>query len=499
MILTQLSLLVCLQGTLLQEGVPGSVQTAGAPTLAQTPISALSQAEREELLGLVPLRSTGDATGPVLTIVAAVGTGGYVVEVQNSPTSYAEEFFIQLPPSPSKAKPSPLLVAFHKFGTTQLDIPVNTNLEQECYDRNWWLLAPLGASPKSFSSISSQLNTEFVIELVLKRFSGYVDTERIYGVGFSMGGGNVMNYAARHVDPSRPMFAAIINHTGPVSLRETYKEQPAVQFIMDFWYGGGPDQSSFKYARSSVLDIYSTGSSGPIGPGPIGGGGDPFPLPIPVPSSKSYRIDFETSSVGNLSHVPLYIVRAKNDPQTYISAQLDLLVETLGSTDFEFVYKKVGGTNKHAWSTLNETKTLNWLSSKRLQLPTRGVTLIDRDATYFYFDIKQRNGGKFSRIQWELFPAKNRMHMFRTENFAELSFNMEKVGMDVDQPFRLVHSMPTDDRLVFRITGYPTAPASVTRNGRHTENWRYDPRTKVLFLSEETAGSHNVWKIAPAE
>ena len=230
-----------------------------------------------------------------------MGVGGFLVELQNSPTAFAEEFFVQLPPSPSKTTRSPLLVAFHKFGSTALDIPVNTDFEQECFNRNWFLVAPLGASPKSFSSISSQANTEVVIELMVDRFGAYIDSNRIYGVGFSMGGGNVMNYAARHVDPSRPMFAAIINHTGPVSLRQNYIEQPKNQFILDIWYGGSPDQFPFKYAALIGPDIFSVDTGGGIGPGPI----DPAQLD-PDRLAERYELEglphhFKDSVIGNLS------------------------------------------------------------------------------------------------------------------------------------------------------------------------------------------------------
>ena len=496
MILSQLSLLALLQVSALPSGVPGdSIQ------------GPLSLTEHAEVLGLVPVRPTGNAKGPVLTIVGAMGVGGFLVELQNSPTSFAEEFFVQLPPAPSKTTRSPLLVAFHKFGSTALDIPVNTDFEQECFNRNWFLVAPLGASTKSFSSISSQLNTEVVIELMVERFGAYIDSNRIYGVGFSMGGSNAMNYAARHLDPSRPMFAAIINHTGPVSLRESYLEQPNNQFILDLWYGGDPDQFPFRYARSSVLDIYSVDNGGGIGPGPIGPGpigpGPIGPGPIgPGPiggggtSSKDYRIEFKNSLITNLSHVPLYIVRAKNDPLTYISAQLDLLTDHLSTTDQDYVYKKVGGVAQHLWSTLNEKNTLNWMAGKTLQLPTSAFTIADRDDTYFYFDLKQEGSGRFTRFNWRILPAENALHILNTDNLREITFNVGETGLDTTRPLKLHVSMRDNLGDLIRITGYDAAPGSVTRNGKHTRDWRYDATTKVVYLREKVGGQVNHWTIS---
>ena len=37
-----------------------------------------------------------------------------------------------------------------------------------------------------------------------------------------MGGGAALSYAARHRDPERGAFAAVVNHTGTISLRNTY-------------------------------------------------------------------------------------------------------------------------------------------------------------------------------------------------------------------------------------------------------------------------------------
>ena len=151
-------------------------------------------------------------------------------------------------------RPAPLLVGFHQFSASHLDIFVNTTFPQEASARGWYLLGPLSGSQGNFSSIESQINTKYVIEWVLENF--LVDEGRIYGVGFSMGGGSVTNFAARHVDPGGPMFAALCNHTGSVSVHDSYiNANPQGRTILESIFGGSPTRNLFAYQRSSVIDL----------------------------------------------------------------------------------------------------------------------------------------------------------------------------------------------------------------------------------------------------
>src|SRR5262245_16368249 len=75
---------------------------------------------------------------------------------------------------------------------------------------------------RTYGNESFHRHTEAAIRDVLTQFC--VDRNRIYGYGLSMGGGNVLNYTARHLDPpaSEGMFAAAINHTGSVAFPIEY-------------------------------------------------------------------------------------------------------------------------------------------------------------------------------------------------------------------------------------------------------------------------------------
>lgn len=472
--LAQLSLMVLLQ--------VGELVDVDDLTASRSTNSLNDQAE---LLGLVLDETIRSDFLPVLTVLSSAGNGGFLVELTNTPTAYVEKFFVQFPPEPSLTSPVPMLVAFHKFGSGALDITNNTSLEQECFDRNWFLVAPLGASTKSFSSIPSQLNTELVLELMLDRFGDYIDSERIYGVGFSMGGGNLLNYAARHVDPSRPMFAALLNHSGAVSLRHSYLAQSANQVIMETWFGGTPHDVPFEYARSSVINLYGQTDGGTIGPGP---GTSP-------PTDQF--IDRPNSLIDNISYAPLYLFRVQLDPLKHMSVQLDALGRHLALTGANFVYKVKTVGLQHSWSTLNEKVTLDWLSQFRLELPTAAKTLVDRDGTYFYFDIEQSAAGGFTRFDWKVDSEDNALAFDRTENLERLKFDIGSTGLSTTLPLKLHLTIADGSSDEILISGYESEPLSVIRDGLVSEGWRFNPLTKVLTILEHGFGRPHDWIISP--
>lgn len=136
-------------------------------------------------------------------------------------------------PIPAPTSPAPLLVLHHRFGKTHLDLPVATDYLAQATARGWYVL-------------EWTLNTNPLI-----------DPARLYAVGFSMGGGMAMNYAARHLDPARPMFAAVANHTGDVALGHVFvNEVLEVQEILGFWFGqeSPPTVDPLRLQRASLIE-----------------------------------------------------------------------------------------------------------------------------------------------------------------------------------------------------------------------------------------------------
>src|SRR5262245_1035275 len=160
------------------------------------------------------------ATGMIARYAPVVGEQGlFQVTLNNTGSGWVERFLLYVPRLPVGER-APLLVVFHRFGVSHWDAYYWTEYIQQAQRRGWFLVAPLGANQASFSCLEGQINVEAALRYTTDAFN--IDRTRVYGVGFSMGGGNVTTYAARHVDPSGVMFAAIVNHTGGVSLANTW-------------------------------------------------------------------------------------------------------------------------------------------------------------------------------------------------------------------------------------------------------------------------------------
>jgi len=289
--------------------------------------------------------------------------GMYTITLNNTGSGWQETFLLQVPAVPATT-PSPLLVCFHKFGVSQNDILTRTTFFQEAQARNWFCVAPLGAAQVAFSSLESQVNVRAVLDYVTGVFN--IDRSRVYGAGFSMGGGSVTSYAARHLDPNGLLFAAIANHTGGVALPHTYANEPddadlddnvpnfgdhlEVPDILDFWYGGAPQTNAFAYLRCSMMDLDPL--TGAVAPG--------------------------TNMARNLAHVPILNWLAAGDPMVYLYEQTDEFQKHIQHQNTQNTLVIAPGT-VHSWNTLDETAVCNWLAQFTLQLPSQSNLLTNQN------------------------------------------------------------------------------------------------------------------------
>ena len=115
-------------------------------------------------------------TAPTLTqrFPTPDDVGLWHLRLVNTPSGWVERFLLVVPEN-DPATDIPLLVAFHRFGNSMWDIVINTQLPREANARGWYLLAPMGASDISFSSMESQMNTELVLGLVCELGQQAVD------------------------------------------------------------------------------------------------------------------------------------------------------------------------------------------------------------------------------------------------------------------------------------------------------------------------------------
>ncbi len=391
-----------------------------------------------------------------------------------NPGSGFAETFVVFVPTPFPLSPRPALVAFHGFGVSQMDIVVNTPLLQECAARKWILIAPLSASDGHFMCDPGQTNTQAVLDWALAGLP--IDKTRIYAIGFSMGGGMALNYAARHLDPKRGMFAAMVDHTGAVDLNHVYASDPPAQFVFDFWYGDGTPGSAdpVLMTRGSVIRY----------------------------DSLAQQVDPHSDLVHNLDHAPLRIVRAANDPLAYLRTQCEILNAHLLSLGRlpgpTYVYEVKPGSS-HSWGTLDAKAACNWLKQFNLVLPSSGMTLASSDAMYFHFFVDQDDPSEFTPFTWKIDPIANELSVRDSANLAMLAVDTGSAGLSTSQPLVVVMSTADDepDRIV--LNSYAVPPASVLRDGGAALSgwWSYNPAAKTLLLTETEGSGVHTWTVIP--
>ncbi len=404
---------------------------------------------------------------PAVAVTGVLAPGVYQLRFDDPGTGWAETVLIGVPDAP--LLPAPLVVAYHGYGGTPNEILQDTNLFAEARARGWFVVAPLGAHQFNFGIDYAQQNVAYVLDWLLNAVQ--IDRQRIYGVGFSMGGGWALSQAARHLDPSRAMFAAVTNHTGTVSLTHLWwtSADPSL-FHHPLMFGGPPSVNPFGYERVSSIDL------------------DPVTLAV-NPTNDMAR---------NLKHVATRTWTATQDPLANLLVQNAALVSWLlqgGHPTLAFNVR----SSQHTWATLNVTSMLDDFAQQTLTIPTSGTRklLADRDDTFLFFEVRQDAPGAFTPFRYNLDPAQNRLVVDQSQNLARLKVDTLAAGLDPGQP--LLVMIGVSDGLAEEIVlrGYPNAPQNVLRMGRSTPNWSHDPVAGTLTLFESNGAGYPTWTILP--
>lgn len=410
--------------------------------------------------------------------------GLYEYVLNNTGSGYVERFLIQ--PAAGQTGPRPLLVVFHKYSASHGDL-LNTGFLAQCAARGWHVMCPLGGRGKHFGNLESQINTQAAIDLVLAQYQ--VDRTRIYGAGFSMGGGAGANYAARHVDPDRAMFAAFVNHTGGVSLQNVWQRSyddadlddnlPApgdnleAPDLLEGFFGGTPLQQPFAYARCSTIE--SDYGNTQVLPG----------------------FDF----ARNLAHVPTLNWRISNEPlDTQHLAEQTQLFHAFQAPRNSANAEQVVQDSVHRWGTLDPAAACNFLAQHVLQVPVSGDLLADEDGRWFRFLVTQATGvpgGAFTRIRWSADAANRVIEVLDTDHLRRVQTSSAMIGFPLGGgvPFKLRLSAADAQPDEVLLTGLgAAAPVSVLRDGVATTAYQWDAQAGSLLVAETDAALHE-WTI----
>lgn len=403
-------------------------------------------------------------------------------------TQTYEAFTLYAPPVAAGQR-APLLTAFHGYGVTWLGIKYFSELLPEAIQRDWFLVAPWQRNTAASASISyaspqSQLHVEAVLKFALRRYR--IDRDRIYGIGFSMGGGNALSYAARHRDRRYGAIAAVVNHTGSVAVADVYANvDPSVQSILEQTFGGPPQAVPFEYQRSSTIELDASGALDPLG----------------------------RHMARNLESVPVQSWYNTADTRVYLREQTALFQRFLGQlpTSRAELIPVTGPFSscpgQHCWGTVDRSAAVDWLANFTLNdSPSSGTVLTDRSVRWGQFDVVQAQPGAFTSFAFDIEAPANSLELAEPENLTEVATDVWGLGLRTDQPLAIELHGAAGQAMVCRLTGWPNAPGIVERNATarladcsatgQTSRWCHDPVTQSILIVESGATSAS-WLILP--
>ncbi len=391
----------------------------------------------------------------------------YEVTIQPG-TGFAERFLVQ---ESNGVGPRPMLVVFHKFGVSHYDGLLNTSFFAEARRRNWFCVAPLSGGQTHFSDERSRIHTQAALDWINARFA--IDSARVYAVGFSMGGGAAMNFAARQLDPTGVMIAAVFNQSGILSHEDTYPQSGAtVQQIYDDRFGNGQPGSAtpWNLQRGSVFSF------------------DPLSFAV-VPGTDLGR---------NLLHLATHTTRTTGDIP-YLITQNDLFYQhqlALGALPSKHLLTVVNYPG-HSWDAVSETTVCNWLRNHSLVLPSSAVTLADSSGRYFHFHVEQATAGSFTPFSWSVQPATNAVAITDTANLTRMRVELSDAGLSAGQPLTVTTGCADGQPDQIVLEGYGLPPSQVLRDGVSSSSWSHDGQVGRLTLDETDGLAAHVWTIVP--
>ncbi len=412
--------------------------------------------------------------GPQVVLLGRLEGNVYALRITGTGTGWDEDFLLGIPPVP--LEPAPVLVLFHQYSASERDTYIKTEFFKEAMVRGWYVVAPLGAHQENFGIDYSQRNTEVCLDWVTGFFGGALDSERVYGVGYSMGAGWLLAYAARHIDATGVRFAAVLNHTGTLSVADLYARCPnTTLFDHPLMFGGGPSTNEIGYQRASVMHVWPQADEIDLTADLGRNLHQVYVESWYAKLDNTCRLIFQNLLFNRYLHAPLYL------DQRFTSSVVEF------------------PTNQHTWGLLDEGQILDTFERIRLQ-PNSGTTdvLADREARYHHIEVEQETAGVMSPFRFNCQPEENRIFLDRMENITRLVIHASDAGLETQRPLRVVLGpTPSAQPIEIAITDYRVLPTNVQRGNQSTTWWTHDPARKLVVLEANNPNTYRTWTIAP--
>jgi len=423
--------------------------------------------------------SAADSTTPAaLDGYIAAGSSG-------TGTTIPEIFKYLLPPGYESyvegAPPIPLVMAYHGYGASANSVALLSEVDDECYARGWAYFAPTGMDDQLFGSPLCLQNVTAALNWMLDHFN--IDRERIYLVGFSMGGGIVTNYAARHRDPEGTMFAALGIVSGTFDWTMSWKlGDSTLKTLMQspYNFSGPASSSTYKFGYQQASGLFYTYNSYP----PVS--------PTNLPNSSS-------SLATNLGTIPTYIVWDTGDTLIDVVQQEPHIYSMLQGLGGTVEYHTTSGTlhpttglpAPHSWAVLNEHELFDFFEGKTAnRKPASFHALIAESGSVSWLSMEQLFNNAFSTIDADSDAQIPYAHLINVLNAQSVSLDMETMGFPAGQPAR-IQAGTTSGKFKLTLGGFADPPAYLvdSQTGDLVTGTESDPVAGTLLQDVSTTSS----------
>jgi len=428
------------------------------PVLPGSPRDQMMYADRVPVVPRGLAQYAGQAPPIYLEGKVPAGPGG-------TGTDKPEFFWYQIPAGYDAESPAlPLVIAYHGYGNSAGSVATQSTIDEECNARGWLYVAPTGIDDKLFGAPVSQANTAAAVQWMLDHF--HVDADRIYMVGFSLGGGISANFAARHRDPAGLMIAALGIVSGSLDWTMSWElGLPPLKSWMEnaYNFGASPQADPWAYQRSSALHVTS-GSYPPL-PG---------------------TLDAALSMAANLGATPAYVTWDLDDTLPEIVTQQPVLVDLLQSLGGAVESHPITGTPvAHSWDVLDEPALFDFFAQHVAQrTPAAFHALADGDVAVSWAGLVQAAPHAFSRVDGNATASPATLSVTTLDNVAQVVLHADLGGLAGPGPVHVAAGAVNGAPALLRVDGLGEPPAyfADARTGALIPGAVADPAADALLL-----------------
>ncbi len=459
---------------------------SSAPAAAQSPAAFVPEPSRQvtgplQLPSNLPANLTLPDGVVIIPLPSVSGDPRFEVwlppGISGSPTNI-ERFQIQVPLAAilPPFEPRPALIGYHFFGVSEQAV-FNQDIPLRCASRGWFLIAPFGVSQINFANKQSQDSLDSILNWIEQFIQ--LDSERLYGLGFSMGGLNSLSVALRRQDEGARRFAAVGSLLGTVDPVFAFNQgTPTLQTLMQSpdVFGGTPDSAPFAYERIATARL-----------------------------SPGLAIDDQRAGVNNLFDTGIYLGINVADPTTALLTQNQALAGYLQSKGFNVFVDSFAGVPVHAWGSFDHTNVFAFFDGQTKPSPVNESALpvdlyADRTTPVRFTQVRNLDPNTVARYSVSR-PAGggNSLSVEELRGVRELFVDGPQLGLQTGSPVTLTTfgEFPGAPGARIVLPGYASLPSSVTVGGAAPAFLSHNPQNGELTIQPRFDSAFAVTSIVP--